>query len=83
MVLRATFKNERGVCDVLISEQDVDVNVLVAGIHPVADQKGAILTIQDLEPDPGCPPGGYNFNLKGFLTRGCCEAVVERMWNKQ
>lgn len=37
----------------LIFEQDVDVNVWIGGIHPVADQKRAILTIQDLEPNPG------------------------------
>lgn len=48
-----TFKNERGVCDMLVFEQDVDVKVWVGGIHPVADQKGAILTIQDLQPNPG------------------------------
>lgn len=53
MVFPATFKNKWGVCNMHIFEQDVDVNVWVGGIHPVADQKGAILTIQDLEPDPG------------------------------
>lgn len=53
MVFSATFKNKWGLCDMLIFEQDVDVNVCVGGIHPVADQKGAILTIQDLEPNPG------------------------------
>lgn len=53
MVFPRTFKNERGVCDMLIFEQDVDVNVWIGGIHPVADQKRAILTIQDLEPNPG------------------------------
>lgn len=37
----------------LVVEQDVDVNLWVGGIHPVADQKGAILTIQDLQPNPG------------------------------
>lgn len=54
----------------LVFEPDVDVNLWVGGIHPVANQKGAILTIQDLQPNPGemLPRGGH-FHLKGFLTR--------------
>ena len=45
MMFPATFKKKWGVCNMLIFEQDVDVNVWVSGVHPVADQKGAILTI--------------------------------------
>lgn len=36
----------------LVLEQDVDLNVCVGGIHSVANQKRAILTIQDLGPNP-------------------------------
>lgn len=83
MVFQATFENERGVCHMLVFEQDVDVNVWVCGIHPVSDQKGAVLTIQDLQPNPGeMFPRGFDFHLKGFLTRRCGEAVEERIWSK-
>lgn len=37
----------------LVLEQDVDVNICVGGVHSVANQKGTILTIQDLDPNPG------------------------------
>ena len=65
----------------LVLEQDVDVNVCVGGVHSVADQKGAILTVQDLYPNPGQRlHRRYNLHLKGFLTRRTCETVMGRMW---
>lgn len=56
-----------------VLEQNVDVNVPVGGVHSVANQEGAVLTIQDLDPNPGeifyCR---HNLHLKSLLTRRCC-----------
>lgn len=56
----------------LVLEQDVDVDVCVGGVHSVANQIGAILTIQDLDPNPGhLLSSRYNLHLKSLLTRRC------------
>ena len=53
-----------------VLEQDVDVKVRVGGIHSVADQEGAIMTIQDLDPDPGeLLRWRLDLHFKGLLTR--------------
>lgn len=54
----------------LVLEQNVDVNVRVGGVHSVADQEGAILTIQDLDPDPGeLLHRRHDLHFKRLLTR--------------
>lgn len=54
----------------LALEQDVDVNVCVGGVHSVANQEGAVLAIQDLDPNPGHLLGGrHNLHLKRLLAR--------------
>lgn len=53
----------------LVLEQHVDVNVGVGGVHSVANQIGAVLTIQDLDPNPGhLLSSRYNLHLKSLLT---------------
>lgn len=57
----------------LVLEQNVDMNVCVGSVHSVAHQEGAILTIQDLDPNPGeVLHWRHNLHFKGLLTRRCC-----------
>ncbi len=68
--LCSTLENERRLGDVLVLEQNVDVNIRVGGIHSVANQEGAILTVQDLDPNPGeLLHWRHNLHFKGLLTR--------------
>lgn len=68
--LRSTFENKRGLCNMLVLEQDVDVNVCVGGVHSVANQEGAVLAVQDLDPNPGhLLSGRHNLHLKRLLAR--------------
>lgn len=64
----------------LVLEQNVDVNVRVGGVHSVADQEGAILTIQDLDPDPGeLLHWRHDLHFKRLLTRRRRQTVTERI----
>lgn len=54
----------------LVLKQNVDVNVRVGGIHSVANQEGAILAVQDLDPNPGeLLHWRHDLHFKGLLAR--------------
>lgn len=68
--LRSTFENKGGLCNMLVLEQDVDVNICVGGVHSVANQEGAVLAVQDLDPNPGqLLSGTHNLHVKRLLAR--------------
>lgn len=57
----------------LVLEQNVDVEVRVGGVHSVANQEGAVVTIQDLDPNSGeLLHWGHHLDLKGLLTGRRC-----------
>lgn len=55
----------------LVFEQNVNMQVCVAGVHPVAYEERAVSAIQNLDPDPGelfC--GTHDLHLEGALAWG-------------
>ncbi len=70
---RSTFENKWRLGHVLVLEQDVDVKIRVGGVHSVANQEGAIVTIQNLDPNPGeLLHRRHNLHFEGLLTRRSC-----------
>lgn len=66
----STFKDVRRLCNGLALEQNVDVEVGVGGVHSVANQERPVLTIQDLNPDPGeLLRGRHHLHFEERLTR--------------
>lgn len=54
----------------LVFEQNVDVELCIGGVHSVANQERPILSIQDLNPDPGeLLHWRHDLHFKGLLSR--------------
>ena len=63
----------------LLLQQNLDVQVRVAGVHPVAHQERAVPPVQNLDPYSGKLLGGRrNLHVKGLLPRGPGEAAGRR-----
>ena len=77
----STSEDERGLGDMLVLQQHVDVKVRVGGVHSVSNQERPVVTIQDLDPNPGeLLHRGHDLHVKGVLTGGGCETGRGRTW---